>query len=178
MSIIELISKDLERIEKYTISKSNSMKFLLAIYFFVFNNGIRSIIFYRTCNFLYKKNSPWFNVVYSISLLLCSIEINPKTEIGPGLVMPHPQCIVIGGGIIGSNVSIYQGVTIGLSKGNGIYPIIENNVHIGAGAKILGSAHIENNSTIAANSVVSNIIIPKNTIAGGIPAKVIKKNYN
>ena len=72
---------------------------------------------------------------------------------------------------IGEKVTIYQGVTIGQSKG--VYPVIGDNVIIYAGAKIVGDVHIGNNVIIGANSVVVDSV-PDNTIVAGIPARVIK----
>ena len=86
--------------------------------------------------------------------------------------------IVIGEtSIIGDNVTIYHGVTLGgvsLEKGKR-HPTIENNVIIGAGAKILGNITIGDNSKIGANSVILKDV-PKNSVAVGIPGKIITKN--
>ena len=83
--------------------------------------------------------------------------------------------IVIGEtSIIGDNVTIYHGVTLGgvsLEKGKR-HPTIENNVIIGAGAKILGNITIGDNSKIGANSVILKDV-PKNSVAVGIPGKII-----
>lgn len=98
--------------------------------------------------------------------------ISFKATIGPKLFLPHPIGVVIGRDVkIGEKATIYQGVTIGQSKG--IYPVIGNNVIIYAGAKIVGDVHIGNNVIIGANSVVVDSV-PDNTIVAGIPAKVIK----
>lgn len=75
--------------------------------------------------------------------------------------------------IIGDHVKIYQQVTIG-ARGNEWHPIIENNVLIGAGAKILGSVHVGNGAKVGANSVVLSDV-PANATAVGLPAKIIQK---
>lgn len=94
-------------------------------------------------------------------------------------MIPHAQCIVIGPATIGKNVGISQGVTIGASfdkeQGGKKCAIIGDNVWIGAGAKILGPISIGNNTIIGANSVVVKDI-PANSVAVGIPAKVIKSS--
>ncbi|WP_231551433.1 serine O-acetyltransferase [Methanobacterium sp. SMA-27] len=89
------------------------------------------------------------------------------------MFIPHPQCIVIGGGKIGNNASINMGVVIGLKKVYGRYPTIGNNVIIGTGSKILGHLNIGNNVWIGANAVVLNDI-PSDCIAVGIPAEIKK----
>jgi len=76
--------------------------------------------------------------------------------------------------VIGKNTKIYQNVTIGGRDGRG-HPMIGENVFIGPGVCILGGVTIGNNVRIGANAVVLNDI-PENSIAVGIPAKVIKTN--
>ena len=86
--------------------------------------------------------------------------------------------IVIGEtSIIGENVTIYHGVTLGgvsLDKGKR-HPTIGNNVIIGAGAKVLGNITIGDNSKIGANSVILKDI-PKDSVAVGVPCKIITKS--
>ncbi|SUI22344.1 Serine acetyltransferase [Sebaldella termitidis] len=86
--------------------------------------------------------------------------------------------IVIGEtSIIGENVTIYHGVTLGgvsLDKGKR-HPTIGNNVIIGAGAKVLGNITIGDNSKIGANSVILKDI-PKDSVAVGVPGKIITKS--
>ena len=85
--------------------------------------------------------------------------------------------IVIGEtSVIGDDCVIFHGVTLGGVNSNKIkrHPTIKNNVTIGAGAKVLGNITIGENSKIGANSVVLKNI-PSNSVAVGIPAKVIKQ---
>ena len=86
--------------------------------------------------------------------------------------------IVIGEtSIIGENVTIYHGVTLGgvsLDKGKR-HPTVGNNVIIGAGAKVLGNITIGDNSKIGANSVILKDI-PKDSVAVGVPGKIITKS--
>ena len=92
--------------------------------------------------------------------------------------MDHGMGIVIGEtSIIGDNVTIYHGVTLGgvsLAKGKR-HPTIGNNVLICASAKILGNITIRDNSKIGANSVILKDI-PENSVAVGIPGKILKSN--
>ena len=80
--------------------------------------------------------------------------------------------------IIGNNVLIYHGVTLGgtsLNKGKR-HPTIEDDVIIGAGAKILGPINIGKGARVGSNAVVTKNVAPYTTVMG-IPAKqVIKKN--
>ena len=94
-------------------------------------------------------------------------------------MIPHPQCIVIGGATIGENVTVQQGVTIGanIDKADSgrKYPIIRDNVLIGAGAKVLGPLTVGCNSIIGANAVVINDV-PEHSVAVGIPARIVGPN--
>lgn len=99
-------------------------------------------------------------------------------QIGKGLFIDHGHGVVIGETtIIGDNVTIYQGVTLG-GTGNETgkrHPTIEDNVLISAGAKVLGSITIGKNSKIGAGSVVVSDVPPNSTVVG-VPGRVIKRD--
>ena len=78
--------------------------------------------------------------------------------------------------IIGDNVTIYHGVTLGgvSTEKTKRHPTLKNNVIVGAGAKILGNITLGENVRIGANSVVLKNV-PDNSVAVGIPARIIKK---
>lgn len=104
------------------------------------------------------------------------IEIHPGATIGKGLFIDHGHGVVIGEtAIIGNNVTIYQGVTLGgTGKEQGKrHPTIEDNVMISVGAKILGSFTIGENSKIGAGSVVLEEVPPNSTVVG-VPGRVVK----
>ena len=94
------------------------------------------------------------------------IEIHPNATIGKNLFIDHGYGVVIGETtIIGDNVTLYHGVTLGgvsLEKKDR-HPIIEDNVVIGTGAKILGRVKIGKNSKIGANVVIRQDV-PENSI--------------
>lgn len=97
------------------------------------------------------------------------IPINSK--IGGGLLLPHPNGVVIHPDAeIGPNCLIFQQVTIG-SRNGSAPPVIGGHVDIGAGAKLLGSITIGNNVEIGANAVVL-ADVPDDSIAVGVPAVV------
>jgi serine O-acetyltransferase len=98
-------------------------------------------------------------------------DIPLDAEIGGGLLIPHPNGIVIHPHAkIGPNCLIFQQVTIGAGTGEGL-PVIEGHVDIGAGAKIIGGVHIGAHARIGANAVVIDDV-PGCSTAVGIPAKV------
>lgn len=79
--------------------------------------------------------------------------------------------------VIGCNCLIGQNVTIGGKSGWYEVPVIGDNVHISAGARVLGPIRIGNNVIIGANAVVVKDV-PDNCIVAGIPAKIIKENIS
>lgn len=106
------------------------------------------------------------------------IEIHPGATIGRRLFIDHGHGVVIGEtSEIGDDVTIYQGVTLGgTGKESGKrHPTIGNNVFIGAGAKLLGSFKVGDNTRIAAGSVVLGEV-PANCTAVGSPARVVRSN--
>ena len=79
--------------------------------------------------------------------------------------------------MIGDNVNISQGVTIGQTnrgKRKGV-PVIGNGVYIGPGAKVIGKVTIGNNVAIGANAVVTEDV-PDNACVAGVPAKIVSMN--
>lgn len=106
------------------------------------------------------------------------IEIHPGAQIGKGFFIDHGNGVIIGEtAIIGDNVTMYQGVTLGgTGKEHGKrHPTIGNNVMISAGAKVLGSFKIGDNSKIGAGSVVLEEVPPGSTVVG-VPGRVVKRN--
>jgi len=79
--------------------------------------------------------------------------------------------------VIGRNCVIGQNTTIGGKSGWYEVPVIGDNVHISAGARILGPIRIGNNVIIGANAVVVKDV-PDNCIVAGIPAKIIKEGIS
>ena len=111
---------------------------------------------------------------YMFWTVISGADIPLNTNIGGGLLIPHPNGIVIHPDVrVGVNCLIHQQVTIGVKRGNSKAPIIAGHVDIGAGAKIIGNITLGDHVRIGANAVVLKDI-PNNCTAVGIPAKVIK----
>lgn len=126
------------------------------------------------------------NVAIFSNVYLLNVE---NLEIGSNVSI-HPMCYInAGGGIkIGDDVSIAHGTSI-LSeehiytnakiniKDQGVEykeTIIENNVWISSGTRILGGAHIKSGSIVAAGAVVKSTV-EKDVVVGGVPAKILKE---
>lgn len=167
-----LIKSDLFRY----YGNKNMKSFLRA---FFSNGGFQISIFYRISNYLSERNSKILLLVskllLKITCLVYNCDIHTKTKFGSGLYLSHCSGIIINGlAIIGDNVNISQQVTIGISgRGpNRGVPEIGNQVYIGPGAKVFGKIKIGNNVAIGANAVV-NKDLPDNSVAVGVPAKII-----
>jgi serine O-acetyltransferase len=103
---------------------------------------------------------------------VCGADIPLNSKIGGGLMIPHPNGIVIHPDAeIGPNCLIFQQVTIGAGPKPGL-PAIQGHVDIGAGAKVLGGVRIGAHARIGANAVVITDI-PEHATAVGIPARTI-----
>ena len=90
------------------------------------------------------------------------------SDIGPGLFIQHGFATAVSAQRIGANCWINQQVTIGYNE-NGEMPVIEDDVCVYAGAKILGGVHIGRGARIGANAVVIDDV-PAGAVAVGVPA--------
>jgi serine O-acetyltransferase len=105
--------------------------------------------------------------------VITGADIPLNVQIGGGLMIPHPNGIVIHSeALIGPNCLFFQQVTIGTRDSKP--PVIGGHVDIGAGAKVLGNIKIGNDVRIGANAVVLSDIDDACTVAG-MPARVIRK---
>jgi len=138
--------------------------------------GVHALFFHRISNFFWELNLKLIaRIISNFSRFFTGIEIHPAVKIGKNLFIDHGMGIVIGETtVIGNNVTIYQGVTLGGTKWEKKkrHPTINDNVIIGAGAKVLGPISVGKNSKIGANSVVTKDV-QSNTVVIGIPARVV-----
>ncbi len=139
---------------------------------------IKSLIFYRISNFLYRKKLFFLaRFISNISRFITGIEIHPGAKIGRGLFIDHGMGVVIGETAeIKDNVTMYHGVTLGVTgneKGKR-HPTIGEDVIIGAGAKVLGNIYIGRGTKIGSNSVVLQSTEENSTVVG-IAAKPLNK---
>lgn len=140
--------------------------------------SFKVMLHYRVAHRLYLKKhyflARWISQRASRKT---GIEIHPGAQIGEGFFIDHGNGVIIGETtIIGNNVTLYQGVTLGgTGKETGKrHPTIEDNVMISAGAKVLGSFTIGANSKIGAGSVVLEEVPPNSTVVG-VPGRVVKR---
>jgi serine O-acetyltransferase len=109
-----------------------------------------------------------------VGRFLTGIEIHPGARLGPGLFIDHGMGVVIGETAeVGANVTLLQGVTLGGTslKREKRHPTLDDNVVVGAGAKIIGAFMIGAGSRIGAGSVVVREV-PPNSVVVGVPGRV------
>ena len=141
--------------------------------------SLKAILYHKVAHRLYKKDKFTISrIISQIARKVTGIEIHPGAIIGESLFIDHGMGVVIGETAqIGNNVLMYHGVTLGgtgLEKGVKRHPTVEDDVIIGAGAKVLGPITIGKGAKIGANAVVLKDVPPYST-AVGIPARIINK---
>ncbi|MDR6102104.1 serine O-acetyltransferase [Agrobacterium larrymoorei] len=138
--------------------------------------GFHAIQTHRLAHWLWSKGRKDFALyLQSRSSSVFQTDINPQAKVGKGLFLDHATGLVVGStAVIGDNVSILQGVTLGgTGKETGDrHPKIRSGVLIGAGAKILGNIEVGSCSRVAAGSVVLKPVPPNATVAG-VPARIV-----
>ncbi len=139
--------------------------------------GLHAVLSHRFAHWLYKQRLyvP-ARLVSHLSRLLTGIEIHPGAQIGRRLFIDHGFGVVIGEtAIIGDDVLLYQGVTLGGTGGERgkRHPTLGDRVVVGAGAAILGNIELGNDVKVGAGSVVVHSV-PAGATVVGIPGKVVK----
>lgn len=149
------------------------LRFLEPVLYF---KGFHALQTHRLAHWLFTRGRRDFALyLQSRSSSVFQTDINPAARIGKGIFLDHATGLVVGEtAVIGDNVSILHGVTLGGTGKEGAdrHPKIANGVLIGAGAKILGNIEVGSCSRVAAGSVVLKPVPPKSTVAG-VPARVV-----
>lgn len=141
--------------------------------------GLHAIWGYRISHWLWKRDikllARWLS---HVTRFLTGIEIHPGAQIGQKFFIDHGMGVVIGETAeVGTNVTLYHGVTLGgttLAKGKR-HPTLEDDVVVGAGAKILGAIVVGAGSRIGANAVVVKAV-PPNSVVVGVPGQVVMRS--
>ena len=128
----------------------------------------------------------WFKlaarVLSQITRFWTGVEIHPGAQLGRRLLIDHGMGVVIGEtAIVGSDVTLYQGVTLGgtgSGSDNGAkkrHPTLCDGVFVGNNANILGNITVGENSRVGAGSVVLRDVPPNSTVVG-VPAHIVYRN--
>lgn len=132
-------------------------------------------------NVVVRLTLPLFKIVHKLFAHIAAMDFDWPTQIGPGLVLVHGRGLVVNEyARIGSNVTLFHGVTIGCSdkisrtgereKG---FPVLEDEVWVGPYAIITGGITIGRGSRIAGGAFVTDDVPPYSIVSGN-PAAIIK----
>ena len=145
------------------------------------NNNFRATYYMRMCAWARQQTLlrytlfPLYKLRMRRACACVGIEMHESTQIGKGFHIAHHGCMIVHtGAVLGDNVSISQGVTIGqtIRDGKVQLPVIGSNVYIAPGAKVIGGVHVGNHVSIGANAVVTHDV-PDGAVVAGIPARVL-----
>mgnify|MGYP002114843488 FL=1 len=134
--------------------------------------GFYAIMVYRIAHIAYRLQIPVLpRVMTEYAHSQTGIDINPGAQIGPHFYIDHGTGIVIGETtVIGKNVCLYQGVTLGATyvdkelRGQQRHPTIEDNVIIYAGSTILGGNTVIGHDTVIGNVWLTESVPPHSTV--------------
>jgi serine O-acetyltransferase len=153
----------------------------------IWAQGLWVMAVYRFGRWRYRISPPLlrkpFSLLYKLlrtaTQMATGIELPCETRVGRRLRIEHFGGIIVSGDtVIGDDVVLRQGVTLGLRRrGERGAPRIGNGVDIGAGAKILGPVSIGDGAVIGANAVVLDDV-PAGALAVGIPARVRPRRHH
>ena len=142
--------------------------------------AIKAMLHYRFAHFLFEKNIPFLpRIISELAHSLTGIDIHPGAKIDEYFAIDHGTGVVIGETcVIGKNVTIYQGVTLGaknfrydetgLPLNIARHPIIEDNVTIYSNASVLGRITIGHDSIIGGNVWITDNVQPYSRIIQGV----------
>jgi len=141
--------------------------------------GFHALVLHRISHRLWGLGLPLLpRLLSQLGRSLTGVEIHPGARIGRGVFIDHGMGVVIGEtAVIGNNCLLYQGATLGgTGKASGKrHPTLEDNVVVGAGAKVLGAINVGSNTRIGAGSVLLRDVAPDSTVVG-IPGRVIHQS--
>ena len=141
--------------------------------------GLHALALHRLSNRLWRMDLPLMpRLISQFGRWITGIEIHPGARIGKGVFIDHGMGVVIGEtAVVGDNCLLYQGVTLGgTGKIHGKrHPTLEDNVVVGAGAKVLGAITVGANTRIGAGSVLLRNVDADSTVVG-IPGRVIHQS--
>ncbi len=171
--MIQLIKSDFKIIKERDPAARGFLEIVLCY------PGFQALVLHRISHKLWNYKLPLLpRVLSQLTRNITGIEIHPGAKIGRGVFIDHGMGVVIGEtSEIGDRCLLYQGVTLGgTGKDSGKrHPTLQENVVVGAGAKVLGAIKIGSNTRIGAGSVVVKNV-EKNSTVVGIPGRVVHQS--
>jgi serine O-acetyltransferase len=138
--------------------------------------GFHARQLHRLAHCLHRRGIPLLpRLISHVNRGLTGIEIHPAAQIGEGLFIDHGMGVVIGEtAVIGDDVTIYQGVTLGGSSRlrEKRHPTLEDGVVVGAHAQLIGAIVIGEGARVGAGSVVVSDVPPYSTVVG-VPGRAV-----
>lgn len=138
--------------------------------------GLHALLLHRISHWFWGHRLKWLaRFLSTLARWFTGIEIHPGAQIGNRFFIDHGMGVVIGEtAIIGDDVTLYQGVTLGGTSWNKgkRHPTLNDGVVVGAGAKILGSFEVGKGAKIGSNAVVTKEVPAEATVVG-IPGRII-----
>ncbi|MDE3163660.1 MAG: serine O-acetyltransferase [Acidobacteriota bacterium] len=173
MALFERIGEDVRSVLERDPAARSWLEVLLCY------PGLWAVWIHRVSNRLWR----WHlrlpaRMLSQLGRFLTGVDIHPGALLGRRLFIDHATGVVIGEtAIVGSDVTIYQGVTLGgTGKGHGKrHPTVCDGVFIGNNANILGNITVGENSRVGAGSVVLTDVPPNSTVVG-VPAHIVYRN--
>ncbi len=174
--MFELFKQDIQRwIIPEQVADPSLVTFITTLKLLWRHMPLRAMLWYRIGSWFQRRKVPLIpGFVQRLLYRRYGLEISPGLDIGGGLYIAHPIGTVIMVKKIGENCSIIAAVTIGM-RNERAFPVIGDNVFIGAGARVLGDITIGDGAVIGANAVVVKDV-PENATVVGIPARVMHIN--
>lgn len=138
--------------------------------------GLHAVWSYRIANLFWRAHLKLIaRLISQLNRFVTGIEIHPAAAIGRRFFIDHGMGVVVGAtSIIGDDVTLYQGVTLGgTGKDKGKrHPTLEDRVVVAAGAKVLGNITIGHDSNVGAGAVVIKSVPPNSTVVG-VPGRFV-----
>ena len=133
------------------------------------------LLVFRVRKAILAAHIPLLNRLLRLSqMMFGGIELGNDITLGSGVYFIHSLGTVVGGDArVGNRVRFMGNNTVGTARDNG-YPVIEDDVEVGCGARILGPVRIGARAVIGANAVVITDV-PADSVAVGIPAKIVSR---
>jgi serine O-acetyltransferase len=173
MALFERIREDINSVMERDPAARSRVEVLLCY------PGLWAVWFHRVSHLLWRAKLPLpARILSQIGRFYTGADIHPSALLGRRLFIDHAMGVVIGEtAIVGSDVTLYQGVTLGgTGKGHGKrHPTVCDGVFIGNNANVLRNITVGENSRVGAGSVVLSDVPPNSTVVG-VPAHIVYRN--
>ncbi len=169
-TMIDLFKQDVQRwIVPGQVADPSLVTLGVTLRLLYHHRALRAMLWFRFGGWCKRKRIPGLpGIIQRRIMRHYGLEILIGSDIGGGLYVPHPVGCVIAPARMGRNCSVIAAVTIGM-RNEWEFPMIGDNVFIGAGARVLGGIRVGDNAVIGANAVVVRDV-PASATAVGIPA--------